>query len=1818
MVQRVITERTARVVPPRAPVPTQERAGRLLAKEFIRRDPETGRESLDVVALVEQHGERRATHMLRDVGMRGASKVTKGAAEFLGRSVKLDTGEYIPKEAFEQLEPEQQELLRAVGIEQFNIEQERVREEFVAAHIELGTGEWVERETFEGLTPEQQEQLSVIGVSEFMGGQEELRREFEAAHIKLDTGEWIGRELYEGLTEELQQQLNTIGVEQFNIEQEGLRAEFEVVHMQLTGGEWIAKEQYAELTEEQQAKLQEVGVQGFMDWQDELRVEFEATHIKLEAHDEWINREAFEEMEPEQQERLREIGVVQFNVEQEQKREEFLATHVEVGEDEYITKESYENLPPKMQELVVAEGVSAISTEGMTPEQKLEKYKEWELVPEDTVFVGATEEEEPLYLEREAFESLPEKSREFIQQEGIRAFNEIVSPTFEWGHIGDEGYHASVAKAQEMFERQKELGILPESAIYQGLYVAGGSEAARINWTTPSQLGAWNVMYMQQVAGSVSAYAAAQQIAQQTGQTIEEVVAGTQQYVTGGPQSVEYLGALAMLSIAGTGMASMTPGAVAQFTQAQEVVQQTSAPSVNTVDMVEQLGAEQAALTLAILGVKNPEAVVADTQRWLEGLSEVDRALVSEAGVREYNRRIEAALAALAPYIETTDEGQTVRILDAATSLGEEQAVEYLERVGVEGAAGIIMAQVALRDFTDEETGGIQVVDAVSELGAEEVERHLAILMSEQEATTLVANASGVLATYTKVGTGEDAEYVPISFMEGLDIAGRARLDQVGYSSFLEEEYVLLPDNLSMTRADFDAMTPQMQEIALLEGAGALSLEGLSGEGQFQRMQEWGQIPRYSIYQGVDVEGAVQYTEPPFDPDDPKVIASIKAREGDYLKDSWPYRRDAILATGITLPHDIRSEKQWTQLRDVKPQYTSMGWGVAMGPYDVLEPDKFEPYWERLPEDERTVVLAHYYTPDQRMADLGHTLVSVIPVVGTIVEWDRMSTSEKIASAVLDAAIIGWILAPKVGLALLRPRSVKPLINAAKIAGVAQTRLRTLLTELKVAERIHLPAAHIQGFKSEIQVATNVARRSDIRLAGMLEGLSRIDAADLIKIQRVAKIPGLASAVTNVAKIQGKLGREWVKLEKLTIGTEKYIKRLTKIQGIRGKLDEALLKFDNTIKRAPALGVSRSRLDKVVASAVRRREALKAAWAKLEKLELGSLEHTKQFARIRGAAGKLDEALTNLRGTIKRVPTIGGAKARKIASRVIGKQEALSKEWAKLEGMRPYGRKYAAQLNRVKRTEDELEKLLAEVGRMSRTTEPIPAQEFWGYKTEWKGPGKPPAEGWDDAFKGVKGRPAMDDVQADYDRLLGDVTRREGLKALATDVALRERTTWTLPKGQHVLRLEPWYRAKPTTEAMLRIKGTPAVSPAPITAPFAMSVAREALAPHYPAHPMAEPYKVPVVAPGAPITTPSAVDVGISAPPVSAPPSVLEDDVIALAQYSGMAPAEIAQASPATIVGAYAAQAVEVAIGKPITEIATEAEVRTAVAINAAYQVAILQGVEQAVSTFNAVHAQTGSRVRAIAATEAIINTAIDTALETLTETETRTKTAVRVKARLAVRTILKQQMTRGGKELMMPLLPWPEGTAVEAERRAVPAGSIAWKHGLFWKVIPPPYDVKKPITLPKGVIPQGAKFIHETGKGSARRTVQVIGGVAPRDIDIDLGKIDVHIRTRKGETSIEFRSDGEKTDVGKSLPSTTRGVTVRGKPLAVGGVEAEKYAGMALTLEEELGREVKESPKRRRRAERRARPRHRDNGDWKMDRYYMGHLLPPRDLGVA
>lgn len=181
------------------------------------------------------------------------------------------------------------------------------------------------------------------------------------------------------------------------------------------------------------------------------------------------------------------------------------------------------------------------------------------------------------------------------------------------------------------------------------------------------------------------------------------------------------------------------------------------------------------------------------------------------------------------------------------------------------------------------------------------------------------------------------------------------------------------------------------------------------------------------------------------------------------------------------------------------------------------------------------------------------------------------------------------------------------------------------------------------------------------------------------------------------------------------------------------------------------------------------------------------------------------------------------------------------------------------------------------------------------------------------------------------------------------------------------------------------------------------------------------------------------------------------------------------------------------------------------------------------------------------------------------------------------------------------------DGAVVEQWRKdGVPRGTFEWRQGLFWISMPYPYDKKYYHRKP---LPGTYKFA--VGEDSAYKTIQILNGLPPEDVDADIGIAIARIRAKGKDVEITFKQDVDDAYKGKTIYERVKPIRkARAKP------KTERYGDMPLyevmpkqvssvsktkigkSVANEVGRAV--------------------DRDEVPDRYYLGRRLRPVNLEVA
>jgi hypothetical protein len=183
------------------------------------------------------------------------------------------------------------------------------------------------------------------------------------------------------------------------------------------------------------------------------------------------------------------------------------------------------------------------------------------------------------------------------------------------------------------------------------------------------------------------------------------------------------------------------------------------------------------------------------------------------------------------------------------------------------------------------------------------------------------------------------------------------------------------------------------------------------------------------------------------------------------------------------------------------------------------------------------------------------------------------------------------------------------------------------------------------------------------------------------------------------------------------------------------------------------------------------------------------------------------------------------------------------------------------------------------------------------------------------------------------------------------------------------------------------------------------------------------------------------------------------------------------------------------------------------------------------------VQGQTQTQVRTAA------QTAAQTAIQTIASEAVQSKAITRTQARELTRT-LEQTATDITEVIATIRLPLLSGTSKKKKDAwEYPDGTIVWKMGELkrggeWKIIPPPYNLKKAISSTKP--PKGVTRLT----GTPQETLTFIGGKLPfKNVSFDLGIVDgyIDVKTKK----IVFTGHGLETNVGTRIAGATKGISI-------------------------------------------------------------------------
>lgn len=306
-----------------------------------------------------------------------------------------------------------------------------------------------------------------------------------------------------------------------------------------------------------------------------------------------------------------------------------------------------------------------------------------------------------------------------------------------------------------------------------------------------------------------------------------------------------------------------------------------------------------------------------------------------------------------------------------------------------------------------------------------------------------------------------------------------------------------------------------------------------SGEEVFAGLQGRGEIHGLAIYQGYNKEtGEVSYTAPTID----LSLSQIK--------------------------------RYWAELEPTQQRIQA---NLALGkrPYEAAEP------FSKLPEDEQDTVLRYYLTSyfplqmslkgeDKYLNEVWETQkyqlkelgLGMIPIYGTIRNWNKMSTSWKAVSVALDVAIVVPVVKSLIG--AVRAARVPIVAKALQAVKVEGTLARQMSGKLQVSYGKPVATAYKNMVKAQSKYIAQLAKIEQATVKGLT--VSDKSKLTLIRLEQQLRV----NASTFVSKIRPKLRVDSAEISRLFTSLPEDMIRNAKavVKGVKSTASIKTLRAD--------------------------------------------------------------------------------------------------------------------------------------------------------------------------------------------------------------------------------------------------------------------------------------------------------------------------------------------------------------------------------------------------------------------------------------------------------------------------------------------------------------------------------------------------------------------------------------------------------------------------------------------------------------------------------
>ena len=313
---------------------------------------------------------------------------------------------------------------------------------------------------------------------------------------------------------------------------------------------------------------------------------------------------------------------------------------------------------------------------------------------------------------------------------------------------------------------------------------------------------------------------------------------------------------------------------------------------------------------------------------------------------------------------------------------------------------------------------------------------------------------------------------------------------------------------------------------------GVVFPEGQEGIGQFEWLKSSGDIPKTAVFESYSkATGEVSYSIPP--KPESVVLFGAQMPEGTF-KDVMLNLRHTLAVDEAHLKGEIFGIKN-PELERAAAQVNRF--------FDLLAPK---------------VEANMASEPVEFAKETALQVASYMPLVWAV-NWNKMSTSDRIVNGAIDAVIIATV-----GLGFgLRALNARKITTIATQAGKAAENMNR---SLKVLASTPLTSKKYANVASSAQKAIQASRVADARFFTQLERVKSITSGQLSSIERRSGIRGLKPAILEVNKAQTALDKAWIRANKYPMGSKKYIANLPAVTAAQNRLASALEVFSSKLK----------------------------------------------------------------------------------------------------------------------------------------------------------------------------------------------------------------------------------------------------------------------------------------------------------------------------------------------------------------------------------------------------------------------------------------------------------------------------------------------------------------------------------------------------------------------------------------------------------------------------------------------------------------------------